>query len=828
MASDGKIIIDATINHGDFAKSVDKLEKTVSRSAKNMSDSLDDVTTSAGKIVIEPTTKGIREAEKELQGLEKQYEELAAAADEAKQMMDFATDGGRYDNSITRQIVKDYTDAAKAVDDTAVKIFGLEDAVAGAKVAMEQGKRETEAYKEETKRMADAQREAERQTKALETLILSDFSRALSQAKAKMDELVTSTFDFRQEMAMVETNLSRMGQNLEDAEKYMAQFSVVSSNTSQNLSAVSNLLDTGLEGDKLATAIDAVSGAVIAFPDQNVQRISEGIQRTFGEGKAVGNFAELIRRTGGDVDKFNEKMGRANTDAAKQNIIMRELSRMGLGGVLKQYQELHPELVEATQAQYDYNSAMARLGDALQPAKSAVDGVKASVAGFAAGIVESQPGLATFVYGLTTVASEGMKVVSFVAEAKRSISILLGPLSQVGTLAGDTAGGMGKMATQTTNAGNAAQKVNMQFLVVAGGIAIIAAGVAVAVVAITQLVKALGGGSDSAVEMAVGVGIIIGAITVMLTAMILLSKVVGNNSSQFVVYAAAIMIVASAFSLMMTAITGLVKEMGDSDHSFSDMANGISRIALSMALLIGVVAVLGAALSKHSASILLLSVVFGILALSMAAVISASARLAQAEANRAKAQAEATRATANALKTMSSLAEDLPGRISAIAAAVWGLNEASKNMNAGPLQKIVGLLTLSALEGAVTVVNNLADALERMKKSLGGGNGALSPLRLFGGYARGTQSARRGYNWVDETTSPQLLWFNGGEVVMNRSQAMARQGALNASGGARTAIHNTTVSFTIPADQIDSFARLVRQAESESVQIQQGVDMDAY
>lgn len=820
MASDGKIIIDATINNGDFAKDVDKLEQVVTRSAKRMSDSLDNVVDSAGKIVIEPTTKGIREAERELSDLEKQYGELAAAADEAKQMMDFATDGGQYDSTMTRQMVKDYTEAAKAVDDTAKKIFSLEDAVADAKGAMEQGKHETEAYKEETKRMADAQREAEKQTKALETLILSDFSRALSQAKAKMDELVTSTFDFRQEMAMVETNLSRMGQNLEDAESHMARFSTVSSNTSQNLSAVSNLLDTGLEGDKLATAIDAVSGAVIAFPDQNVQRIAEGIQRTFGEGKAVSNFAELIRRTGGDVDKFNEKMGRANTDAAKQNIIMRELSRMGLSDVLEQYQELHPELVEATQAQYNYNSAMARLGDALQPAKSAVDGAKSSVAEFAAGIAESQPGLATFIYGLITVASEGMKVVSFVAEAKRSISILLGPLSQVGTLAGDTAGSMGRMATQTTNAGQAAQKVNMQFLVVAGGIAIIAAGVAVAVVAITQLVKALGGGSDSAVEMAAGVAIIIGAITAMLTAMILLSKVVGNNSSQFVVYAAAIMIVASAFSLMMTAITGLVKEMGNSDQSFSDMANGISRIALSMALLIGVVAVLGAALSKHSGSIMLLSVAFGILALSMAAVISASARLAQAEANRAKAQAEATRATADALKTMSGLSEDLPGRISAIATAVWDLNKASKSMNAGPLQKIVGLLTLSALERAVTVVNNLADALEKMKNSLGGGNGALSPLRLFGGYTHGTQSARRGYNWVDETTSPQLLWFNGGESVFTKAQTTAQRMVMPQQGQSSQTIN--VKSVTIAANAVKEFNDVVYALNNEFSQYQQG------
>lgn len=737
MVSDGRVVVDADIELGDAEKALKKLESVTTKSAKEIDKTIsgagkafsgvareaDKAAASIADIDIEPSTAGIKAAEKELASLNSEYEAQLAIVRQLEQDWDAAAQSAHGYTGFA-DTIKDQLDKATAsLDATAKKSWELEDAIGATRNQMDDGAKAAQKLKDEQKQLKDEQKAGEAATRALETAMNAFVTKVLAQAISGMDRLVESTYGFRQEMAMVETNLSKMGSDMEKAEGYMKDLSAVSSDTSVNMGAVSNLLATGFDGGQMEKAIEAISGAVIAFPDQNLQRLAEGIQRSFGEGKAVSNFAELIKRTGGDVDKFNEKMERANSDTQKQNLIMRELSRMGLSDTLEAYKALNPEMVTASEATYDLNAAQAKLGESLQPVKNWMDDIKASVANMAAEFIEAHPEVAK---AAVVLAAAGTALMGLYTASK----LVSGVFGGLPALFGGAAKNAGNVGKSIGDAGSAAKGANMEFLSVGAGVAIMAAGFAVAILAVSELVKAFGGSGSEAIKIAAAVGIITLAVTVMLGAMTLLSNIVGKNSAQFLVYSAAILVLSAAFSIMILAIAHLVKTLDGSDVEVEALARAISEMLLTMTLAISVIAMLGMVVQKALPGLALLALA-----------------------------------------------------LLAVAGAFLAIAEAQKQINYGKL--------------------------------INAGINPYSPR----GYATGTQSATSGYRWVGEN-GPELLRFRGGEEVVSRHQAMARQGAL--SGGGQTVKNYYVGTISIPADNVKSFVKVVDIMENEAGSIQQG------
>ena len=108
-----------------------------------------------------------------------------------------------------------------------------------------------------------------------------------------------------------------------------------------------------------------------------------------------------------------------------------------------------------------------------------------------------------------------------------------------------------------------------------------------------------------------------------------------------------------------------------------------------------------------------------------------------------------------------------------------------------------GYVALASLKyGAVA-----AAAVAALKKTFSG---------LFGGYAKGTKDAQRGMAWVGED-GPELMWFNGGETVMDHNSSVdyakthfnaqdaepvAAESITNNGGGQYTVDYSPQYNFT--------------------------------
>lgn len=192
------------------------------------------------------------------------------------------------------------------------------------------------------------------------------------------------------------------------------------------------------------------------------------------------------------------------------------------------------------------------------------------------------------------------------------------------TTAGRSAGNLGK---NLDGAGTAAQGANMKFLSFAAGIAAIAAGLAVAVLAVSQLVKAFGGTGDSALKVAGAVGIIIGAVTAMVAAISALGKLFQNSGVQFVMYAAGITIISAAMSILMLAMERIIKVANDSGGSIMEVANALTKMMAGVMIAVAGIAMFGMVANRALPGIMMLSLALMSVAAAYAAIAEAQKQI---------------------------------------------------------------------------------------------------------------------------------------------------------------------------------------------------------
>lgn len=109
--------------------------------------------------------------------------------------------------------------------------------------------------------------------------------------------LVTKgTEDLREGLAMLETNAKNVGVSAETMNDALVRLSGVSEETDSNIEALSNLLQTGFDEQGMLQALDALSGAVIRFPDTlKIESLADGLQETLATGQATRNIRGIAR-----------------------------------------------------------------------------------------------------------------------------------------------------------------------------------------------------------------------------------------------------------------------------------------------------------------------------------------------------------------------------------------------------------------------------------------------------------------------------------------------------------------------------------------------------
>lgn len=192
-----------------------------------------------------------------------------------------------------------------------------------------------------------------------------------------------STREYRDDIAKLETNAKQAGAGLDETREALKQLNQVSEEADSNVEALSNLLQAGFTDNNLQQAVDALSGAVIKFPDTlKIEGLADGLQETLATGAATGSFGEMLERLGYNLDTVNEGLSAATTEAEKQQYILDLLASTGLADVTQAYKDANPDIIAARDAQQELTEAMARLGSDVEPVMSDVKEIVAELIGW--------------------------------------------------------------------------------------------------------------------------------------------------------------------------------------------------------------------------------------------------------------------------------------------------------------------------------------------------------------------------------------------------------------------------------------------------------------
>ena len=185
---------------------------------------------------------------------------------------------------------------------------------------------------------------------------------------AAIGAIVVGSNDLNSDLARLKTNASMAGRDLEIVEEAFKQISIVTGETDSAVETVSNLLASGFSDNQLASVIEGINGAAIKFSDTlKTEGIADGIQETFATGEAIGMFAELLERSGVDLETFNGKLAKAKKNGTEADLVLQTMAELGLGGVTEKYKELNPEVAKNAEETLNMQVALAELAVVLTP-----------------------------------------------------------------------------------------------------------------------------------------------------------------------------------------------------------------------------------------------------------------------------------------------------------------------------------------------------------------------------------------------------------------------------------------------------------------------------
>lgn len=220
--------------------------------------------------------------------------------------------------------------------------------------------------------------------------VVADFvSNIVQNAVDSLLSAAEATREYRREMAQLAQNASDSGHDMKAMKDTLADVAAVTGETDAAMEGLNMLMATKLDTKNLEMAAEAFAGAATKFDGLKFEGLAEGLQESLAVGQAVGPFAELIERTGGDLEKFNEGLAACTTEAAKQEYTMKWLADSGLKSVHDSYVQNNADLVEAEKAQFRHNEAMAKMGAVLEPIETALTNMKATIAEKLAPVVQN-------------------------------------------------------------------------------------------------------------------------------------------------------------------------------------------------------------------------------------------------------------------------------------------------------------------------------------------------------------------------------------------------------------------------------------------------------
>lgn len=235
-----------------------------------------------------------------------------------------------------------------------------------------------------------------------------------------------ATKEYREDLAKLEVNSNQAGGGLEATKQALKDLNAITGESDSNVEGLSNLLQAGFTDSNLTKVVDSLSGAVIKFPDTlKIESLSDSLQETLATGSATGQFGELLDRMGIGADNFSEKLAKCKTQAERQELVMKTLAESGLAEVNQAYRENNQSLIDNSNAQFDLNEQLSKLGKRLEPFVAKITQFAADMLAWFNNLTPRMQMIIAIVAGIT--ASIG-PLILIILKVKEGITILSGVL----------------------------------------------------------------------------------------------------------------------------------------------------------------------------------------------------------------------------------------------------------------------------------------------------------------------------------------------------------------------------------------------------------------
>ena len=180
--------------------------------------------------------------------------------------------------------------------------------------------------------------------------------------------LADATREYRKTLATLDTAANDAGVNADKMREKFTDLMGVFNDEDSVTEGLNNLMAAGFDEKNIDAITAHLEGAALKFKDTlKFEGVSDGLQETLATGKAIGPFAELLERSGVNLETFDEGLGKATTSAEKQNYVLQELSKLGLADVSKNFREQNADMIAAEKANVEYQNSMAELGEITEP-----------------------------------------------------------------------------------------------------------------------------------------------------------------------------------------------------------------------------------------------------------------------------------------------------------------------------------------------------------------------------------------------------------------------------------------------------------------------------
>jgi DNA repair exonuclease SbcCD ATPase subunit len=173
---------------------------------------------------------------------------------------------------------------------------------------------------------------------------------------------------YRRSLSYVDQAAKDYGYSLSDVEDHLMRVAAHTGSFDEAAEGMTNLMAIGMDSRELADAVNLLLGAVTKFPQTyKFESLAEALRNTVEEGKAIGQYGELLLALGVDIETFDKTMGMKSM--TREDRIAAALgfgANRGLEDTIAQYEEANQKMLEAAGAMLEYQGSLAQLAEQTQ------------------------------------------------------------------------------------------------------------------------------------------------------------------------------------------------------------------------------------------------------------------------------------------------------------------------------------------------------------------------------------------------------------------------------------------------------------------------------